>query len=102
MSAAPALQVGVVTRGLALRQAGLAEEGAALLERAAAAARELASFRSLAQRESISLPARLDAARGDVAHQQQREKDLQERFKSLQRERDMLQEALAAPVQAAA
>ena len=44
---------------------------------------ELACFRALAQRESLSLPARKRAAEARLTAQLQREEELQKRYKQL-------------------
>ena len=49
----------------------------------AAPVQELACFRALAQRESLSLPARKKAAEARLNAQLQREEELQKRYKQL-------------------
>ena len=53
--------------------------------------------RRLAEQEERTMPARLAAARARLAHQQEVEKERQERYKELVNTRDQLRESLVKP-----
>ena len=83
-------KVALVTGGLANRESKLNQELADLTEKVQAAANDVLSFQTLSVREQRAAPLRRAALQSLVQQQRDREQSLQNKYKDLLHERDLL------------